>query len=154
MSSPDELRPPGRGTVSAADLQKMAMTLVQDRVGSQYRVRIAERLVGSTALKQADKLLRPMLMAARPENTEAQIVLYVPDSPGTAAIEQTLIGPASATVSYSWGSRAEPTRRRSTRTGPAAWREGSGAPRLYPCSISGWNRSTRSTTVRGWQSWR
>ena len=81
----------------------MAMTLVQDRVGSQYRVRIAERLVGSTALKQADKLLRPMLMAARPENTEAQIVLYVPDSPGTAAIEQTLIGPASATVSYFLG---------------------------------------------------
>lgn len=79
LTAPQHLRPPGQGTLSAAELQRMALAAVRSGATGRFRASLASLIVEPATHPDLRRLLTPLILECRPENLEAHTILLGSD---------------------------------------------------------------------------
>ena len=75
LTAPEAVRPPGRGTMTAENLQRECAALLQKSASPQLRVRLAEHVSRDSTTARHRAVLLPMLLEGRVDNVQAQAAL-------------------------------------------------------------------------------
>lgn len=92
LVSPDEVRLPDCGDVTADQLRSQALTWLEPTASVQLRLRLARSLVDGQVTGTVESSLESLLTSPHPSNLEAQIVLYQASLAGRAALGETIEG--------------------------------------------------------------
>jgi hypothetical protein len=76
LVTPEQLRPAGRGEVTAAELRDKAIAVLAAGGDSAFRVKLAAYLAKEGVTNESRAKLLPLLRDSSPANLEAQAVLY------------------------------------------------------------------------------
>lgn len=76
LTAAEQLRPPGRGEVTADDLCKKAFSLIEPVATERFRLKLAYHLLAPTTPQEDHDLLDTFIQELHPDNVAAQMVLY------------------------------------------------------------------------------
>ncbi len=76
LAESDKVRPAGKGQVTPEALRKLAFTVVEQNGKSSVRLQLAKLLLDPACPEELRSLALPLLEQNRPENLEAQVLLF------------------------------------------------------------------------------